>query len=474
VKRRQALKTLGWGVSAGLVLPPFFQGCADKGTGPEIRYDGVVGIVGAGAAGLLAAEVLSSKGIKVRIFEASDRVGGRIQSIKINDDYPVVSDFPLELGADQVIGTESRWGDLLRLMKVPLIPVATSSENSFVVDDAVQTASSLQADADFISLLSFYENTLRGYTGGGNALTAANAAVRMAGVANAWLGNNFGTSADRIGASTLGAALAARTHDSARYTLSSNTMHDVLVSRFYKVATKVELNRKITSINYGGDLITLQDSNGATEQVNFLIVAVPISVLKNNTITFSPALPSAKTAALTRLQMDNSIRIILEFKKNFWGDEVGFLYGGSRCPSYFSAGVGRSDFNKTMVLTINGEAADNLTALTDEQKVLQVLEELDALYDGEATDSIRRDTTSNTMLYVVKDWSQHPNIGGGYVYPLVGSTTGDFETLAAPVSDKLFFAGDGMDVSGDFGTISGALNSAEKAALEIINVILAV
>ncbi len=35
-------------------------------------------VVGAGFAGLRCAEVLSSKGIKVTIFEGRDRIGGRV------------------------------------------------------------------------------------------------------------------------------------------------------------------------------------------------------------------------------------------------------------------------------------------------------------------------------------------------------------------------------------------------------------
>lgn len=472
MKRREALKTLGFGMSATALLP-WLSSCTDKDTGPEIRYDGVVGIVGAGVAGLFAAEILASKGIKVRIFEASDKIGGRIRSIKIFDDYPIVADFPVELGADQVIGTNSIWGEFMQQMKVPLINVGNVSDDAYILDGLFKAQADVLADGDFAALDAFRSTSLPSYTGVANVLDASGAAMRVQGIANSWLGNLYGTSASRIGAQGLGEALTLRTHDGVVHTLSNNPMHDVLISRFYKVTPKVELNRAITSINYAGDAVILTDAAGQQETVNFLIVTVPAAILKNNSITFTPALPAAKTNALSRIGMDNSIRIILEFKKNFWGTSTGFVYGGTTCPSYFSAGVGRSDFNRTLSLTINGAAADALTPLSDEQKVVSVLAELDAVFDGEATQSIRRDTETNQMLYVVKDWSQEPFIAGGYSYPKPGSTNADRVTLAAAVNNKLYFAGEAMDTDGDFGTINGAMNAAEKAALAIVDNILA-
>jgi monoamine oxidase len=89
--------------------------------GPEVKYDGVVGIVGAGAAGLAVADYLIAKGIKVKIFEASGRVGGRIESIRQSNPVfnELAADFHVELGADRIFGTDSEMGSMLKLLKVP-------------------------------------------------------------------------------------------------------------------------------------------------------------------------------------------------------------------------------------------------------------------------------------------------------------------------------------------------------------------
>src|SRR5262245_50391241 len=56
-------------------------------------------IVGAGVAGLAAAERLSSSGRSVRVIEARDRVGGRIFTL-----FPTTLNAPIERGAEFIHG----------------------------------------------------------------------------------------------------------------------------------------------------------------------------------------------------------------------------------------------------------------------------------------------------------------------------------------------------------------------------------
>ena len=117
MKRRTAIEHIGLGVSAGLILPGWLSSCSEDEPVPEIVYDGTVAIIGAGAAGLYAADILKAQGVKVQIFEASDRSGGRVRTLKSTDKPSASlifnsqaelsgSDFPNELGATQVIGSD--------------------------------------------------------------------------------------------------------------------------------------------------------------------------------------------------------------------------------------------------------------------------------------------------------------------------------------------------------------------------------
>ena len=65
-----------------------------------------------------------------------------------------------------------------------------------------------------------------------------------------------------------------------------------------------------------------------------------------------------------------------------------------------------------------------------------------------------------------------PYIGGAQSYPLPGGTNADREELAAAIDAKIFFAGEATDFTGEFGTISGAIKSGERAAQEVVTAIL--
>ncbi|NOS92826.1 MAG: hypothetical protein HOP30_12955 [Cyclobacteriaceae bacterium] len=81
-------------------------------------------------------------------------------------------------------------------------------------------------------------------------------------------------------------------------------------------------------------------------------------------------------------------------------------------------------------------------------------------------------SNDSNIISLVKDWTTDEFTKGGFSYPLVGATLQDRKTLAAPVSKKIYFAGEATDFSGDAGSVSGALNSAVRVSKEIVDSIL--
>ena len=230
------------------------------------------------------------------------------------------------------------------------------------------------------------------------------------------------------------------------------------------------MNAPVKSINYSSDPVKLTLEDGTVLTANKVIITVPITILKNG-ITFTPGLPSAKTTALNRLGMDPSMRVILDFKKNFWGTDSSFFWGGTTAPQYLNAGVGRSEFSQTLSITINGPKALELSNLgSEEQIVTTILAELDKIYDKQATLYIRKNLPpdDDKMVYFIMDWTKEKYIQGGFSYPLVGTTLDDRSTLMQPMNDRIFIGGEATDVSGEAGTINGALVSAERVADDVV------
>jgi monoamine oxidase len=66
----------------------------------------------------------------------------------------------------------------------------------------------------------------------------------------------------------------------------------------------------------------------------------------------------------------------------------------------------------------------------------------------------------------VFDWGLDPWARGAYSWVPTGAL-GAPAALAAPVGDRLFFAGEATDSGGDPGTVHGALATGARAAAEI-------
>jgi len=470
VKRRKLLKQLGFGLSGGLLLPHLITSCSKDDPGPEVPFDGDVVVIGAGAAGMYAADILNAKGIKVTILEAGNQIGGRIRSLRNQKDLVnlSVADFPVELGAEIIYGSDSIWGTNLKNFSVNTIDVDEVSSDRYILDDIAKLASDWEVDGDFTNAQNFVES-LQNFSGSGVTVeqAAAGLPARVKDLINSQIGNLYGSSNGAVGMAGVSEALQARTHDGARLALRTNPMQDFMIFRFDAVRDLVQLNTQVTSIDSTGAKVLITDADGNQIETNKVVVTVPLSILKQNVISFSPGLPGTKTSAMNRIGMDHSIRVVIDFKKNFWGDTTGFLWGGESIPNCFSAGVGRGEFNQTLSITINGAKAVELSAQGPDM-VNTILAELDTIYDGQATAFVRRDFDTNQVLSVIQDWGKDEFIQGGYSYPMASATLEDRENLGLPIEDKLFFAGEATDVSGDAGTINGALASAERVAEEVV------
>ncbi|HLM70892.1 MAG TPA: FAD-dependent oxidoreductase, partial [Thermoplasmata archaeon] len=89
-------------------------------------------IVGAGFAGLAAAEKLVQAGLRIRVLEASDRVGGRVWT-----DFALGKGIPLELGAQMVHGRHVVTHSWLRRFGLTTRPLRLNQHSRIVVDRKV-------------------------------------------------------------------------------------------------------------------------------------------------------------------------------------------------------------------------------------------------------------------------------------------------------------------------------------------------
>jgi monoamine oxidase len=464
MKRREVIQKLAYTVPAGMAFPTLLSSCNEGKIVPTPVYDGNVIIIGAGAAGIYAAQQFLDKNISVKVLEATDRFGGRIRLQK------EFFDFPMEEGADWVIGDENLWHKTIEDSGTTLIEYPDNP--SYVIDGVVKTEAELSNDTDFLAAINFINN-IPNYSGPDlsmvNAVVSAGIQPRVQHVVDAITSNARGTSYESISIKGVSDGEEAWEGGEGKYFSSNQALVNLIGGAYSEVVNdNLTLNTPIVQVDHSdSSVIKLTDASGTIHECTILIITVPVAVLKSGDINFVPNLPVSTTAALRRIGMDVGYKVMLGFYVNFWGQDVSSIYTDGTVPEYYAPGKGRSlnDENRILSALIMGRQAESLAGMTDDDIVQLLLSELDVLYDGEASQQFDLSTT------YVTNWGDMPYFKGVKSYPVV-SGTGAAEEYARPINDRLFFAGEATALNGNYGTVQGALESAERVVKEVLEVVL--
>jgi hypothetical protein len=90
---------------------------------------------------------------------------------------------------------------------------------------------------------------------------------------------------------------------------------------------RLEFSADVMSVNYSGDSVTVTIGDGRTFTGDYVVVTVPLGVLKTNSIDFRPPLPSSKQDAIQQLGAGHVEQVILHFSKRFWHAVAGGYLG---------------------------------------------------------------------------------------------------------------------------------------------------
>ncbi|MFM9985250.1 MAG: FAD-dependent oxidoreductase, partial [Flavobacteriales bacterium] len=190
--RKHFLKQASILVPGLILFPEFLAACKKKALFEGTEYKGRVIVVGAGAAGLYAAYLLYLQGADVIILEASDRIGGRIRTLK---DF---ADFPIELGAEEIHGERSLLHDIALAGGAQFVEDET--RDFYYFNGSLKTEEQATENTFFNNMMDLIDS-LPDYAG--NDITAASWGVginnNVIHIFNALIGNENGTSIDQIG-----------------------------------------------------------------------------------------------------------------------------------------------------------------------------------------------------------------------------------------------------------------------------------
>lgn len=465
MRRRKFLHTLGMASPALMLGPSFLEWQAKL---PKQQFGGTVVIIGAGVAGLYAAKALHDQGITVIVLEASSVHGGRVRPL------PGFADFPLEAGAEFVHGKGNAAGDppsflwsSIDAYDPDLLLEYGSHKEMYDIDGVIKTDP--YWDAGLENCWQFYLN-MYAYTG--DDILMSEHLETEYGVTpthpywhfyEAWIGSEFGTSIDRIGMKSIAISEVLWLTGGKDFLLDTDYLGLMDTLFFEPILDKIQYNRVVTSVLYDSDGVIVSCADGSMHFGDKCIVTVPLTILKENSISFSPALPTTKQNAIDTLDMGAGMKLFLKFSNNFWGSDIGDITVDGYTTFIWAPGIDKTAAtNNVLICFIMGENAEYMSAL-DAGAIDVALAELDALFDGAAT--------ANYVDGYIQDWGKEPYIKGAYSFPAPNTYITETNTtridLAEPINCVLFFAGEATN-NNHPSTVHGALESGARVAEEIM------
>ena len=418
---------------------------------------GSVIVIGAGASGLYAAWLLKQKGLTVSVLEAATTHGGRIKTLT------GFADFPIELGAEEIHGSQSEWYKMVQAAGGRFR--TTAETDYYLLDGALKTEDQIAADADvkkafaFISSAGSYKDAADKTVA--THATAQGIAARTTHFVNAQIGNENGTSNTRLSIKGFAEQEALWTAGDDSYFVANKSLLSCLEGTISQVLPLIKYNVQIKKVDYSGTTVTITDQAGKTYSADKIIVSIPLSILRQNSLQFTPTLPTWKTNSFQKIGMGAGMKIILKFSTRFWAADLGSLFGDGNVPEYWFTSNGRGT-TPTLTAFVMGEKADTLSALTPAAAVQSVVAELDRFYGNAAAS--RALTGSH-----IEDWNKNPFIGGAYSFPVGGGGILQRSQLQRSVDKKIYWAGEATHNKGHSGTVHGAIETGTWAANALYN-----
>jgi len=448
--------------------------------GPEFAPD--VLIIGAGVAGLAAAGALVRSGRTVVVLEAQPRAGGRILTLR-----PPGWPSPLELGAEFVHARPRFYVDLLRRAGVRAVAqprrhvLARGGDiqpagRTFQAAEALIARLSPEDDAPFADAMRRPRvrgtaqpqvlQMARDYVEGFNAARAEDVSSRGLVLQSQAAEQSGGERIDRV----LGGF--------------DNLVESLLRPLLGHPRCRVLLSTAASAIDWSlPDMVkvrgaaTLHPAGTAREwRARRVLVTVPLPMLRPQTpgaLQFVPSLPSRKLKAVARIQVGSVSKLIVRFREAFW--EPGHATSLARhlrglsllhtprgpLPTWW---VRRPLDEPVLVGWAAGPAAARFATRHRGNPQRAYESAIGAL--GHALGLGPRALWAATEDFVFQDWSRTAWIRTAYSWLPVGALD-EPAALAAPVGDRLFFAGEASDTENAAGTVHGALRTGLRAAAEI-------
>ncbi|MBT4175493.1 MAG: NAD(P)-binding protein [Thaumarchaeota archaeon] len=419
-------------------------------------YDVIV--IGAGMAGITAADKLDSEGFDVLVLEARDRTGGRTWTM-----YWDAAGMPVDMGAGWIHGNNPN-NPITQIAEkhgIELFETVLSDGELYGPDgqwleyDTVIEIESMYAE--FMEYRWEYAETTNYDT---SIKEAEDSFVKL---------KNLSTPQQHQLRYMINSALeheeSADAYDLSLWTevgkpiIGSEVIFPGGYVQIFDTLDddlNIKLEHVVSKVTYDDQGVIVTTNKGDFNS-KYVISTLPMGVLKSGDVEFSPSLPADKQKAIERIGMGAMNKLYLLFDDMFWDDVTLINYvspDGSPMWEFFNL----NGLGKPILLGFTaGDHSRQLEQLSDDEIIADAMSVIQKMYGDE---------TLEPVDYVRTKWSSDPYSKGAYSYTGVGGTEADYTALAKPVMNRVFFAGEATYV--DFtATVNGAYLSGLREAANI-------
>ena len=394
-------------------------------------------VIGAGFAGLAAADELQRAGVEVQVLEARDRVGGRVWSVPFGDaTIERGAEFILP-GNSAVTETAQRFG--LRLIRKGLrygdrVPAGGEPVSSEQVRSGVQSLSTVPGRAG---------ETLEGVLARAELPAAVKQAIcARIEVSCGYPAGDLDAAVVREGAAAFG------DFDTHSVQGGNATIAEALAAAVG--AQRIQLSAPVERVRWGSGQVEVS-AGGAELVADTAVVAVPACAL--DAIAFDPPLPPSKASALRGVRYGQAAKLFVALR--------------APAPPSATLSVPGRFWCYTQLLA-DGLPASFVAAFAGTS---QALVELDVAAGprrwASAVAALAPELELDLDSAILSTWSDDPWARGAYSAPSASSPL-DHRELMRPIG-RLAFAGE--HTAGELhGLMEGALRSGARAAHDLLAV----
>jgi monoamine oxidase len=425
-------------------------------------------IIGAGAAGLMAAKELSAAGLEVRILEARDRIGGRIYSL---NDLPFAEQvqggaefihgkLPLTLNLLKEAGlnTVKLEGDVWQVTKGKWNQESDFYKN---IDIVVAQLKSLEADTTIAEFMEKSFSEAR-HDGLRKSLTE-------------YIEGYYSGKIDKISAKSFLEEWMSEDEEQYRPEAGYGKMINYLAETLTKAGALIQLSTVVKEIRWSKGQVEVIDESRHSYVAHKALITVSTGVLTagescRGFMKFSPAL-TEKIDAAKQLGFGSVIKVLLSFDRALTDDEslkkhaeVNFqklhmVLSDEEISTWWTQHPQHSSLISGW---LSGPAAEQLTHSDDEVILDKALKSLSSIFGLPLENVIKK-----VNWWKVFNWTRDEFTRGSYSYSTLQTNTAR-KKLEEPVDNTIFFAGEGLYNGLEMGTVEAALTSGAEVAKKII------